>query len=286
MRSFSRVSASSSCSRSPSQAREPLDIGGAAAAVADRVQLEVVLGDAEIPEQRVVEVQYLGVERGVVRADRLHRELPVLAIAPAARPAVAVHRRDRVELLRLRLLLETVAQVGAADRRGSLRAQRQGAVAAVGEGVHLLLDDVRALTRRAQEEVGVLEPRRLDRPVAVEGAEPLHLACDALPERLLGGRDVVRPPRRLEPHDARSSARNGLRASSSPSVVCGPCPEWTIVSGGIRVGERSDRARGARPSRRTGGRCGRPNPRRGRRRRTDGRRRSTPGARESGLEQP
>ena len=82
MRSFSRVSSSSSLALVEPRA-EPLDVGRPAVAVADRVQLELVVGDAEIAEQRVVEMEHLGVERGVVGADRLDRELPVLAIAPA-----------------------------------------------------------------------------------------------------------------------------------------------------------------------------------------------------------
>ena len=45
-------------------------------------------------------------------------------------------------------------------------------------------------------------------------------------ERLLGGKDVVGASRRLEArHGMRSGARNGLRASSVPSVVSGPWPE-------------------------------------------------------------
>ena len=62
-------------------------------------------------------------------------------------------------------------------------------------------------------------------PVAVERAEALHLVRHAPPERLLGREDVVGAARPLDLRHARSSARNGLRASSSPSVVAGPWPE-------------------------------------------------------------
>ncbi len=201
-----------------------LEVGGPALAAADRVQLQPVLLDPEPVQERVVELDDLGVDRGVVGADPLDRELPVLAVAAAARPPVPVHRADRVELLRLRLPVEAVLDVRPADRRSALGAERQRPVGAVGEGVHLLLDDVGADARRAREELGVLEDGRLDAPVAVERAETLHLADDALPQRLLRREDVVRAARSLELH-ARSSARNGLRASSPPSVVDGPCPE-------------------------------------------------------------
>src|SRR5204862_6302004 len=97
------------------------------------------------------------------------------------------------------------------------------------ERVHLLLHEVRAFVRGPPEEVGVLEAGRLDPAISVERAQPLHLPGDRLPERLLGREDVVRAARRLQARRLRtahalSSARNGLRSSSVPSVVCGPWP--------------------------------------------------------------
>src|SRR4029453_10079176 len=94
-------------------------------------------------EQLVVELDDLRVDRRVVGADRLDRELPVLAVAAALRRRIAVHRRDRVELERLRLAMEAVLQVRARDGPRALRAKRERAAAAVLERVHLLLDDVR-----------------------------------------------------------------------------------------------------------------------------------------------
>ena len=111
--------------------------------------------------------------------------------------------------------------VRAADRRGRLRAQRERPIGAIGERVHLLLDDVRARAGRPLEERRVLEDRRLDRAVAVERAQALDLRRDARPERLLGRDDVVRAARSLDSclpahsaGSARRSARNGFRASS------------------------------------------------------------------------
>ena len=79
-----------------------------------------------------------------------------------------------------------------------------------------------------------------DRPVAIETGQPFHLPRHAPPERLFGRKDVLRSAGPLDLH-ARSSARNGLLASSVPSAVSGPWPEWTTVSGG-RVRQRSDRS--------------------------------------------
>src|SRR5947208_2454314 len=94
----------------------------------------------------------------------------MLAVAATARPAVAVHRRDRVRLHRLRLLREAVLDVRARDRRGALRAERERALAAVLERVHHLVDDVGGGAGRALEERRVLEARRLDARPAVLGA--------------------------------------------------------------------------------------------------------------------
>ncbi len=145
---------------------------------------------------------------GVVAADRLHAQLPVLAVAALLRPVVAPHRADRVELLRLRLAVQAVLDVGAADRRGALRPQRQRATPAIGERVRLLLDDVGALARCADDQVGVLDPGRVDPAVAVErGRPPPSSPVTHRQLRLLGREDVVRAARRLE----RAASRAQLR---------------------------------------------------------------------------
>src|SRR3954467_14707563 len=126
--------------------------------------------------------------------------------------------------------------VGARDRRRSLGPQRERAVAAVDERVHLFVHDVGGLARRALEQGRVLEPGRGDPSPSVLRALLLH-GSDHTPPQVVAWQDVVRPARRLETSAhacARSSARNGLRESSTPSVVSGPWPGWTPVSGGSR----------------------------------------------------
>ena len=206
--------------------RQARDVGGAALSIADRIELQPVFGHTKPAQQLRVELDQLGVECGVVGADRLERSLVVLAVAALLRRGVAVDRRDCVQLLRLRLAMQAMFEIGPADGRRCVSAQGQRAATPILEGVHLLLYDVRTCARSTREELGVLEDRSLDASVAVEGAEAVDLARDALPERLFGRQDVVRPARRLElrAHEARSSARNGLPTSSSPSVVVGPWP--------------------------------------------------------------
>ena len=70
--------------------------------------------------------------------------------------------RDREELHGLRVAVHPVLDVGAADRCGALGPQRQRAIGAVGEAVHLLLHDVRSRAGRPCEQRGVLEDRRED----------------------------------------------------------------------------------------------------------------------------
>ena len=203
---------------------QTLHVGRPAVAVADRVELELVSRHAEIAEQHVVVVDDLGVDCGIRRADALERQLVMLAKPAALWSRVAVHRRDREELHRLRLAMHSMLDVGAADRRRSLRAQRQRPPAAVFERVHLLLDDVGACAGRPLEELRVLEAGRLDPRVPVERAEAPHLPRHLLPQRLFGRKDVVRTARRFDTRHARSSARNGFRSSSAPRVVSGPWP--------------------------------------------------------------
>ena len=95
-----------------------------------------------------VELDHLGVDGGIARADRLDRALPVLAVPPLLRA-----RRSGTSARSCRA--SPAAARGACRARGrrarsapSLRAQRQRAVASVVERVHLLLDDVGARAGR------------------------------------------------------------------------------------------------------------------------------------------
>src|SRR4029077_17952816 len=100
---------------------------------------------------------------------------------------------------RLRLAMEAMLQVRPADRRRCVRPQSQRAAAPILEGVHLLLNNIRSRAGRAREELGVLENGGLDAAIAVERAEALDLARDALPGRLGGRPDGGPSARRLEP---------------------------------------------------------------------------------------
>src|SRR5207248_10925929 len=72
--------------------------------VAARVQVQLVLRDTQVSEQRVIELDHFSVDRRPLRTDALDRQLVVLAVAAPLRPVVAVEGRERVELHGLRLL--------------------------------------------------------------------------------------------------------------------------------------------------------------------------------------
>ena len=66
------------------------------------------------------------------------------------------------------------------------------------EPEQLLLDDVGDLADAAFEDVGQLEQRRLDAPVAVARSQVRAEALEARPGRGLGRQQVARTARRLE----------------------------------------------------------------------------------------
>ena len=195
---------------------QALEIRRPAVPVADRVEVQPVASDPEAPQELGVELEDLGVDRRVVRSDRLDRPLPVLSIAALLRTVVPVHRGHHVRLHGLRLAVEPVLDVGAADRRRPLRAECEHASAPVLERVRLLLHDVRALSGRAENQARVLEGRRRDPPVPVEGTDP-RPPRQPLPRRLLGREDVVRAARGLE---ASRSCRASGAAAARPGTGC------------------------------------------------------------------
>ena len=122
--------------------------------------------------------------------------------------------------------MHAVLGVGAADRRRALGAQRDRAPAAVVEGVHLLLDDVRRRADAAGEDVGVLEGRRLDAAVAGAAEDPLGDLLQRGARVGVGRQHVVRAARDLQSLAHLKSAscvRKGFDARSRPSVVM---PMW------------------------------------------------------------
>jgi hypothetical protein len=198
------------------------------------------LAHAHLREQRRQQHDRLGVDGRILRAERLRADLPELPVATGLGALVAEEARAVPQLDRLTALVHAVLDVGPADRRRSLRPQRQRAARGVGEREHLLAHDVRRLAHAAGEQLRRLERRRLDPLVAgaLEDAPRACLQCRAC--LCLLAKHVERAPRRFDLGDAqltdavasgtttawlaeRSSARNGFVSRSRPSVVM---PMW------------------------------------------------------------
>ncbi len=202
--------------------------------------MQLVVGHAEIPEQRVVELEHLRVDRRIGRADALERELAVLAVAAALRRRVPVHRRERVQLHRLRLLLHAVLDVRAADRRGSLGTQRRASGRCGPRTCTSPSGRCRSPRRRCARTAPC--PRR--RASGCGGSRRARRGAPSppSPSARAAGRTEGRRAFRAAPRcssRARSSARKGLRASSSPSVVARAVARVDEGLGRIAVGERA-----------------------------------------------
>ena len=163
-----------------------------------RSDAEPQLARARLLQQVAQQHDDLGVERRVVGADRLGADLRELAVPAGLRRLVPEVRADVAQLHRLRPLVHAVLEVGAHDRRGPLRAQRQRAAAHVLEGEHLLLDDVGGLPHAAREQLGALEDRRLDHAVAGVVEQVVGEPLERLAPLPVVGQHVERAPRGLE----------------------------------------------------------------------------------------
>ena len=101
-------------------------------------------------------------------------------------------RAQIVEADRLRLELHAGVEVGADDRRGSLRAQGQRSIAAVFEGEHLLAHDVARLPNGPHEELGGLEAGGFDPQVPEPLGEVFRGTGHRVPVGLIRGQEVLR----------------------------------------------------------------------------------------------
>ena len=252
---------------------------GARVGVADARQVQPHAGQAEPRVEVREQVDQLGVDRGVVGADRLRADLAVLAVAARLRRLVAEHRAGVPELHRLRQLVHAVLEIGAAHGRRALRAQRQRAAAAVLERVHLLAHDVGGLADRAHEQVGVLEDRGVDlaeagaleqRPrlrhdLAPQGGPPGQQVVGAARGLVLRGIYEILPRRGAGPcaaapareGPASRSARRQLRQERvrAPLGAERRDPMWPGIDGRLlrqRLDQAADRGEQRAPSRRPG----------------------------------
>jgi hypothetical protein len=185
--------------------------GGTARGASDRVDDELGVLDAEFGHERPREIEDLGIDGGVGHAEHLDVELVELAVASLLRPLVPEHRPEQVDLGNRHRLLEAVLDEGPDQAGRGLRPKRDAFTALVGEGVHLLLDDVRGFAGALGEQFLALDDGRphLGVPVALEQAA--RDGFDPLPALDLAGQDVVGASNSWN-HDVMSSLRPPVNA--------------------------------------------------------------------------
>lgn len=151
----------------PQEGLERLAVDRAALLVAQRVQQDPELAQAQRAVRLVGEDDQLGVQDRVLGADGLGADLREVAVAALLRALVAVVRAGVPELDgEVARLVEVGLQGRPQHGCGALGAQGELGAALGGEGVHLLGDDVGGLADTAREELDVLEAGRLDVAVA------------------------------------------------------------------------------------------------------------------------
>ena len=151
-----------------------------------------VAGEAE-PFQGVDgEGDHLGVRQGPAGADQLHPGLGELAVAPFGGPLVAEDGAPAVDLGRE--AGRRLADEGAHQRGRQLGAQAEAPAPQVVEGVELG-DDLQA--GLAQVQLGRLEDRDVDPPVAGAGEGPLQAAAHGVQGQGLPRPEVLRAPHPL-----------------------------------------------------------------------------------------
>ena len=134
------------------------------------------------------------------------------------RAVIAKHRADVEELLQAAVRIEFVLQIGAHGRRRVLWTQRQTAVTAVGEGIHLLVHDIRAVADPTLKELRVLEHRRADFTVAIAGTEIADHMLDMCPRTDRVRQYILRAARRIRQHQCCSSSYSARRSARRFSI--------------------------------------------------------------------
>ena len=148
------------------------------------VDVDGEVAQAPALKELLLQSDDLDVGGGIRLAEGLDAELVKLALAAGLGPLAAEHGAD---VIQPRPIGGRALAGGVADHAGgALGPQRQAASAAVGKGVHLLLDHVGGFAERAGEHRGVLQRRRADFAEAVERQNPARLLLQVLPEKDLG----------------------------------------------------------------------------------------------------
>ena len=160
---------------------QPIDIGWSTHWIADRIELQREISQAE---------------RSV--AERLTVKLVGLAETACLRTIVAKHADETAEPHRLGERVHPVLQICPHDGGGSLRAQGEVVASLVQKGIHLLLDYVCHFTGTPPKKARVFEGWRANLLVTIESREAASPPLDVAPVWDVGRQDVLGSTRGLK----------------------------------------------------------------------------------------
>ena len=186
-----------------------LAIDTAAFGIAERVELEnAAIEDREPVENIGGDRYHLDIGTRFGRPQDLEVDLMELALAALLRPLVAEHRTGGEDLQRQLLGEFAVRHEGAADAGSVFRPERQRFIAAIGEGIHLLGDDIGGLADAAREQLGEFEDRGCHLAVAIQPRDIARGVDDMreTPEHI--GKKIVRATDGLEFAHGKSPWKN------------------------------------------------------------------------------
>ena len=169
-----------------------LQVRGPAVGAADGVDVQAKAVDAVGVEDVHGQLDDLRVHAGVLRAEDLHAVLVELAQPAGLGLLVAeAGAGGVVQLHRQRLGVHVALDERPHRAGGALGLQRDGAVALVLEGVHLLLHHIGGVAHAALEQLGVFEDGGADLLVARQRAGFAHGPRDFLPAVGVFGQHVL-----------------------------------------------------------------------------------------------
>jgi len=135
--------------------------------VPDRVDLEPVASQPELPKEARGEIDDLDVCRRLLGSETLQTPLPELPVAKKLRPLPAKHRVGVEEAYGARRPMQTVLEERTGHGGGPLGSQRQPALAVQRNVVHLLSHDVAGLADTFHEDGAIFDDRRDNPRVAI-----------------------------------------------------------------------------------------------------------------------
>src|ERR1700693_1515984 len=152
--------------------------------VADRVELQVKVAQAQLTKPCGTELDDLSVKRGARRADGFDVELEKLPVAALLRAVVSKHRSDEEEARRLRALVQTGLEISADDSGGRLGSERGVPSPTIVEAIQLFGDGI-GVSSDALDQFRMLDDRRHDLLVAEAPCDARRRRLDGAPERTL-----------------------------------------------------------------------------------------------------